>query len=766
MMANRRLFEKATALLLTISLLASTLSGCAKKQADSPREENHTAVRPETITDDSTTTPTQVQAEPVNISYDWVDYVGDIDTVVYGLIGNQYELFYNVFHAVIELPDGTNVYGLGYSDFSDFYEGDDGKGFFPAGFIRLIGEPEIPPEDIEEGLEIQDLENISESSFVYAYEVEPYMEHCVVWGQYLQYGIDESGGITYTVQEYDRGFCNEALGPLYSYDERRFVFDPDVGDYVFVSGTTLSELVDYDAIEAEINRILEQQDFNFSTVDIQTSVYFAQEAVSSYLLSMQEEAFLGVKVSSLVEEIQNLDPTECIRITPDGMLVVDVENTVPENSADFAKWLVGMICGIVIVSSVALEVFMPALRPVSSTISGAAIEAFMQGVIQNQALSNVNWSRVAVAAVSGALLAWACPLAAGSATKGVVAAIGKETVTIFGKEIATEALANLAGYSTQTFSTAMVSGTTGAAFAFIDGGSSDDAFNAFKWGAAIGGASTIFASAFSEISNAGMNALAKSHQNNWLIKASEKVSTFISKHQIHLKNQTLENILAPKSVYEATRCAMNEFHTLPEKISRLPADTNNNFIKVDSKGNLITKEQLLKQGGDCIIKPSTDCDPEILKAFEDHKITEIKVKKGVPDLSDFSEYSFHPKGGIGPNRDVNMKNYYDQLADEWIENSKNIPAKIREVLTSAQIENLDGPMIQKALSAAKLTPHEGTDGVVRLVDSILHSKISHYGGVALAKASASLEVGVTYLKNLAYGSTASITGTLIAEGVN
>ncbi len=701
------------------------------------------------------------------------DYLGDLDTVVYGLIISQYELCYHCFNAAVELPDGTQVYGIGYTDYTDVYETTDGECFFPAGFIRMIGEPEIPEDYIAQGVEVFDLDNESDCSFVYAYEIEPYMEHCVVWGQYLKYGIDEHGEITYSTEEYKRGSCDESLGALYSYDLSRFVFDPVVGNYVYVTGSTLNEMIDYDELESEINRILDEQDFNFSSVDVQTSVYFAQEAVTSYLLSMQEETFLGIKVSELVQEVQKLDPMECVRITPNGVTIIDADKDIPETPTAAAKWLVGMSCGIVIAGSIALELFVPAMRPVSGAMSGAAVEVFMQVVVQNQNIDNINWSRVAVAATSGALLAWACPLAAASAAKGVVNAAGKEVVTVFGKEIATEALAKLAGYSVLTFSNSVVTGTTGAAMTLLDGGSSDDALNAFVWGAAIGGSCTVLASALSEATNSLMNALAKSHPNNWLLKATESAGAWIGKHQIHLENQKLESILAPKSVYEATKCAISELRRelspsqiLFEEIKQLPSDKNKNFVKVDASGNRLTKNQVLENGGNCIIKPTTDCDPEILAAFEKYNITEIVVKDGVPDFSVISEYQFVPTQGITSNRDWNMDKYYDQLADEWVLHPETVPSKIREALTEIQLENLDGSLVQQALSMAQLTPHEGTDGVVYLVDHFIHNKVGHYGGVALAKALEKLEMGVTYIKQLTRGNVSSITGTLIAEGVS
>ena len=113
-----------------------------------------------------------------------------------------------------------------------------------------------------------------------------------------------------------------------------------------------------------------------------------------------------------------------------------------------------------------------------------------------------------------------------------------------------------------------------------------------------------------------------------------------------------------------------------------------------------------------------------------------------------------------------MGEYYDQLADEWILHPETIPKEIKAVLTELQLENLDGSLVQQALSLAKLTPHEGTDGIVYLVDHFIHNKVGHYGGVALAKALEKLAIGITYIKQLTHGSASSITGTLIAEGVS
>lgn len=53
---------------------------------------------------------------------------------------------------------------------------------------------------------------------------------------------------------------------------------------------------------------LETQEINYAQVDVETSLYFAQEAVEAYLLSFQEETFCGCSVDTLITATQELAP--------------------------------------------------------------------------------------------------------------------------------------------------------------------------------------------------------------------------------------------------------------------------------------------------------------------------------------------------------------------------------------------------------------------------------------------------------------------------
>ena len=472
-----------------------------------------------------------------------------IETFVWQVLFRQYSLIYDTFSAAITLDDGTEIRGIGFTDYSAYYEAEDGSvGYFPAGFIADYGFV-IPEGETEKGLVIENLDFYDERhQFVFAFETEPFMEHCVKDGLYLKYGVNDHGAITYETSAYERGICDEQLGALYSYDTGKFVFDPDMGNYTPVNGFTLFSQIEFAAVEARMNQIIENQDINFSHQEIVSSVHIAQEAVISYLLSMQEETFLGYRVSDLVQAASELDPMECIRITPEGFVIIDIIDETPETADELTKWLVGAGCLILVAGSIALEVFVPAARPLSGAIMGAAIDVFMQVVVENKSLGNVQWGKVAVAAVSGAMLAWVCPMAASSVTAAAIKAGASET------------LGKIAGYGVLTLSNSLVAGVTNLAISTIDG--KDDGWNAFWIGAAIGGVSTIFASVLSEtLSAAGpkvTEVLSRTKAGQWINKAAGKADLFIQRHQVHLKSDKLESILAPKSVHMAAKSAISE----------------------------------------------------------------------------------------------------------------------------------------------------------------------------------------------------------------
>lgn len=391
----------------------------------------------------------------------------DTEVFVYNLIANEVRYRYDVFPAYVELKDGTWIGGIAYSDYTDCYS--DGNGthyYFTAGFLPFADERVIPEEEFNYGLLLHNADYQSKNfSFLLTYLSGEYTEHCVVYNQYVKYGADKNGQMTYTTAEYIRGECEESLGSLYSYDEKRYVRDVDVGNYMQLSGTTLSEQINYAQLERQINELLELQDINLATVDVESNAYYAQEAVMAYLLSLQEETFLGYKVSDLVKAAEQVDVQQVLRITEGGLAVIDLQSGPKEGLEAVANWLVGTTCVIVtavgMVTSV-VTVSCPVLSACAGAVAGTAIDVFMQVVVENEDLQNVSWEKVVLSAVTGAVSGFLGPY--------ITANVG-----------------GLSGFFLDSAIDGLLGGIEYAAISWLDGGTGIECISSFGYGLALGG---------------------------------------------------------------------------------------------------------------------------------------------------------------------------------------------------------------------------------------------------------------------------------------
>ena len=767
----KSIFQKILSVFVSISMVSSIIAGCVSTLI--------TGIKPAAAhvaqTASVQNTLQMAVSASQNISRDqqvfidygedtaaahrWDEYIGDFDMFVYGLLVSEYSSIYEVFNGMITLPDGTDIYGIGYTDFDSYFESDDGLGFFPAGFIPLIGESDIPEEDIESGLEIIDIDQMDIGlSFVLAYDIEPFLQHCVIWNKYLQYGIDEDGRITYNTEDYVRGHCNESLGALYSYDERRFVFDPNVGNYRYIVGQSLYTPIDYAALEAEVNRILEEQDFNFSMVEVRTAVYTAQEAYNNYLLSLQEESFMGYPVKDLIALSEQLDPMQLIRLTPEGHVIVNIADEIPNTADALTKWLTGIRIGITLACT-GVSIMIPAFAPAAGAISMASCNVFSQILDENRSLSNINWGKVAISAVTGAMLAWAIPTMSGNITHDLIL------------NGASEAVSKLAGYSLQGISSGVIHGVSDSISNMMDGQNLNETWDIFLISAAQSAAISLAFSGAFEVLNPVMEKIAPvlddvidnftvqlkkvlgEKPNGWFSRAVNKIGEW-DVHQIHLDNEELDRFLTPRSVYESAKVASQELNiqsAFKAEAYRLLPKNDNNFNYFSKDGQLLSKDLIDIDDMNFIIKPSDTCDPDILNYFEQRGISELQVVNGVINFSDVSHYTFIAEEGISSNRAVNFLNYSNQLAKEWGKDPSKIPPEIRKLLTETELENLTGTIVRRILQEAGITFHEGADNAVYLVNRVIHENIKHAGGVFLAKLRETITTGIDYLKWVIYG---------------
>ena len=402
--------------------------------------------------------------------YEQTDYISEMaEDAFLAMLSDSYHVFYGN----VTDPWGEQVFGIGFSDLGSLYEDEEGGLYFLSGFVALEGSMdrvELPT--------MIELTMDETCGYVYTEQCDPFTDHFIADGVYVQYGVNESGEFfvreAYPCSENPdlvRGFdlaqiSDPSIGPLYSYDSEEWVYDDSHGGYQKVTGVSLSERIDFDAIEREINRLLESQDSNYLDSEIRTTLRVATDSLQSYLMSLQTETLMGYDVQELVEISKDLDPNQFIRFNPEGIEI----DTVVESASSLVRWLTGIVSVLTVIVCSAVSVAFPAASIVLGSVAGAAVEIFCEVVVGAKTFADVDWSKVAVSAAVGAI--------SGSLIKF------SSTVNM---------LADTA-----------LGGVTEACFVMMDGGSITEAMQASTFGMALGfGIGSLFKAVGKVAHNAG-----------------------------------------------------------------------------------------------------------------------------------------------------------------------------------------------------------------------------------------------------------------------
>jgi len=734
--------KKIVSIVLSAALMVSLLGGCSFNKEQQPEVPviNQQEIIEETVErildelDNNTAETTEEFTDYKDVldsgnmladSDLWEEYVGDVETIVCGLISNQISYFYDAFPASVVLESGTEVFGIGYTDYEEcFVSEDETEICFMAGFIPYSGEIVVPDEQFDQGLFISDLDYPDDNtSFLWGYKSDSYVDHCVIYNQYVQYGIDENGAIFYEAEDYTNDLVDESIGSLYSYDKERYLLDFEVGEFVSVTGTSLVTEIDYTELENEINRILEEQDINLITVDLETSAYIAQEAVTAYLLSMQEETFLGYNVSELVELASELDPLECYRITSDGLLKFPVDEG-DEEATTTCKWILGSVTAVAaIAGAVCSCVFIecPPLSAATGAVSGLAMEIFMQVVFESKAPASVDWLKVGISAATGALSGYAGPY--------VYAQYGTKFATYFMVDSAIDGL---------------IAGAEKALFAWIDGEDGIEILKSFGCGVALGfGVSAAFKGIGKACEKLAENigpAVEKA-ANKIAPKLAKKLSKIGSSvDDVLVKFKKVADSSPFHSEYISKKIANNQLIKLQEEATDELAEKAFKALKkediFDLDGNLLTKNELR-----ALFDAANDGD--VIGYFEiDGEVVKILKKySAVGVLFDETKYqTVILKDGLIDDRNINFEEAAEMLKKSWIEDASKMPDSIRSAIEEAglDIESIEAKKLVDIIQKSDYVLHENLDGkTITLVLRSVHDKakggIAHMGGYGLIK---------------------------------
>lgn len=683
-------------------------------------------------------------------SNDYRDFIGDIETFVYGLILNDLETTYSTFIGEIQLSSGEIVMGIAFTDYTEAYMNQEQTQIcYISGFLPLPGEVEVPEEDYESGLLIYDVECYDENvSFAWVYKITDIWNHCVVYNKYLKYGINSQGEIDYTTTDYVRGECDTSLGPLYSYDEGRLVYDDNFGEYVIVNGVSLSNKINFKVIEEEMNRILEEQDFNYFDYELESAFYFALDVVNAYLLGKQDETFFGYPVTTLIEIAKTLEPLDVLSINENGLKKLSLDIDPSKTPTAATKWIVTGVCLTVFIAGSVFQsmcITCPLLSGVAGAVTGIAADIFMQVIFGNTKLDKLDFGQIAVSAVSGAISGFVGPYLGG-----------------FFNGLTGNATANkLLFYLADTAVDALLGGLEGAAFSSMKGNTFQEVVKSFGEAALI---AAIFSGGFKAIGEL-VGAIGKGIKKSKIVS---EIGENISETQKNGKiGKIIENI-------------RNWFSTAVLKIDLSIQGT---FLRskwlasktLDPMWNVIRNRSLsdLKKNnnkyGTSLFNANgvkttlDDIDNNFLKYKNGEKVgfyfmddgTKIDIVKinGGYGIEYDSPNKISIEGGITTNRydgdNCNFAKFIKKIKEIWMDDVDSIPTDIKKLLQSLKIEGetleetIDRlnwkTILEKVIQKSSWVVHESLDGKhAYLMPRKYHdfnkpyNGLHHMGGVKLA----------------------------------
>ena len=519
-----------------------------------------------------------------------------IETFVTGLVVEEFEGAYETFSAMMIYEDCSQVFGIGYSDFSSCLETEDGERcYFPSGFVALPGDRRLEENDLELALEIYDLDYESDKyGFLYTSVPQEFKRHCIFSGKYIVYGIDSLGNIVFDAQDYVKDCYDKELGNLYNYDSDIYVYRPFNDGSTNITGVPFFESIDYDAVKAEMERILKEQDLNFEKIEHELYEYYSPEILNAHLLQYYaNETFLGYDVKELTQIISTLNPRECLRITPQGLVSFEVSPRDLTTAEKTAKWIVGLSAGLIVLTGTIVGFVMPPAKPMLGLVSGAAFDVLMQLMEGNSKVSDINWGKVAISAASGAVMAFVCP-------------IGMKKIAALAKA------AELGGFLTTlstmgytVLSSAVVGGATSVALTVVDG--NDNYIEAFATGAAIAAAFTVASIGIGAVKNVVKN----SKVGNWFRNITNKV-----KDKFKLPNgRIVENI--------------DDADDVLDNVIRYDGEAS---AQKDIRKQLVDSSDIVEVGGyDQVSKYS------VKNEFEAHEIPSFSAAKDSMGITDRSQ---------------------------------------------------------------------------------------------------------------------------------
>ncbi|MDR1138954.1 MAG: InlB B-repeat-containing protein [Clostridiales bacterium] len=327
---------------------------------------------------------------------------------------------YEVFPSIAHLTIG-DTRGFAYTDYNDLYNDDEQENIsiYGVGFVGVENKA-ILEEEIEEGIFVEpildeDTQDVFDGfSFVIDKNIEVNTQHYIAFDKYIQYTISDYV-LQVNLQENSEENYNLSLGYLHDYDIGRVIYDPDLGKEFNPDAFTLNDIVDYALVQDSYKAFINEQTVNGWSVDTLSTVYISMEAFNDFLANNQQESFLGISPEEIYYIQANIPNSHFYYVDGDGVTQILELPPNPANKATIWERIgaalisIAVIVVAIVIATTVMVTTAGTMSLVGSMLIGAAIgfgvEFFMQVTINGTPLNEVDWAKVAVATIAGALSA-------------------------------------------------------------------------------------------------------------------------------------------------------------------------------------------------------------------------------------------------------------------------------------------------------------------------------------------------------------------------
>ena len=424
--------KKIIPLIISISLLLVIVPIIIFSVTRNNKNNNNVTTKP---SDDDIIIPTPIEI-PDGVS-------NEVAAKVYSSIAVELmNSGYDVFNAIKVTSDGSE-YGLGYTDYNESYSSEEySKIFLSTGFISFANEEnKVKSDDLtfinyidEYGNEIFD----EKYSFIYTYNDSSIKKgHFILNNKYIKYEVND-GYLNIEELESKKENYDLSIGSIYNYDYDEFEFIPF--DEIDSSPDEIEPLIvhlDSEEIKNELENIIKKQNEDGNKVEGIYISYISNDVLQAYAnKETHMDSLNGFRFEDL-DSIEYDNEKEILCFGSDGDVYIRSLPVIPPKENNKGLWDY-VVDGLVMVGAGAVAVVGVVASPytggaslmLSAAAIGAGAQYFSETIINGKKFSEVNWTKVAIMGVSGAIgAAVPCAGVAGYFAAGVVGGLTSGIMT-------------------------------------------------------------------------------------------------------------------------------------------------------------------------------------------------------------------------------------------------------------------------------------------------------------------------------------------------